>query len=67
MGKERKNKSTKTRVGISFENSVLELLDEFAKTHFQSDRSKANNYIVKRTLKPKKATTPEGYRPLTAF
>jgi hypothetical protein len=35
MGKERKNQSQKTRVGISFENSVLELLDPFVKTHFK--------------------------------
>jgi metal-responsive CopG/Arc/MetJ family transcriptional regulator len=67
MGKERKNKSNKVRIGISFEKQNLELLDEFAKTHFKGDRSAANNYIIKRTLKKKHSVEPEGYRPLTAF
>ena len=43
MDKERKNKSHKTRVGVEFENSVLELLDEYATTHFRGARSAGIN------------------------
>ena len=45
MDKERKNKSKKTRVGISFENSVLELLDPFAKIHFKGGRSAEDRFF----------------------
>lgn len=50
-GKNAKENIKKTRTGISFENSVLSLLDPFAENHFKGDRSKATNYIVKRILK----------------
>ena len=43
MGKERKNKSNKTRVGIAFENAVLELLDEFANVYFGENHSKGTS------------------------
>ena len=72
MGKERKNKSKKTRVGISFENAVLELLDEFAARQSSRDRSAANNYILKKHFKsqpisPYSEQTRAQFKSLMAF
>jgi metal-responsive CopG/Arc/MetJ family transcriptional regulator len=42
-------KQQKIKIGLSFDPPVLKALDEFAKRHFKNNRSKAADYIFKKS------------------